>query len=352
MNVTLVVDTQVILHLIKDCLEKQGEEPYQGYLKNWQANPENKGQPKPSYRAYRRAITEANLVAVSSGTFLPDGMKAIDCIWVNDHKPYWRSEYMASEAVWSNIPRSARSRPSEKKRLRFLELRQQFPMVSLERLELLDSQGAELSKTDAEMLELSRQLSIVYKGGRKLPTNLMKTVREDFYALADRKGWKVLSKQGYEADDNAAGLKVVNEQLGEPRDLLLVTIDSDLTGLISDHLAWFCAVGYEPRVRYDLASLNYWATNVKKWVPFDEPRGIWDLKAAEGDRSDNLPPNTPLEVIDLLDPPWQFRIWECPDWHQKAYRYLVGDPVIEAPERGAKALQYLGSQGIPPVVKK
>jgi hypothetical protein len=42
---------------------------------------------------------------------------------------------------------------------------------------------------------------------------------------------------------------------------------------------------------------------------FEQPSDIWGFKTRYGDKSDSLPAGSPREVIDLLNPPDEFKLW-------------------------------------------
>ena len=169
---------------------------------------------------------------------------------------------------------------------------------------LLAIPEADVTVEDAIAIQnLTVDLSVHYKAGRKFPeatfTKLKKAMRE----VATAQGWLELGHQFYEADDIAASIVRANRLRSEPHNLILVTIDSDWLGLLDEHTKWFFMHGWFPRIRdTESSAFDSWSMRRLKRT-FDEPRQLWDYKAKVGDKSDNLPSGTPLEVIDLLNPP-------------------------------------------------
>lgn len=156
----------------------------------------------------------------------------------------------------------------------------------------------------------------------------------------------MLQKSGYEADDWAASLVVLNSRLPEPNKMTLVTVDSDWMGLVSPDVDWFCMKGWKPRLR------SYGSDQFKEWVwrrldvNISEPKDIWLVKQAQGDKSDNLPKKGPIEVIDLLAPPKEFRLWDKPK-EAAEMTHLLTDALSPQVPDVAKAVAFLQSSGIP-----
>jgi len=121
----------------------------------------------------------------------------------------------------------------------------------------------------------------------------------------------------------------------------LATVDSDWMGLISPRTMWFCLKGYEPRVRHSEESINGWATRRLK-TALTHPSQLWDVKSTQGDKSDNLPAGSPLDVISLLEPPDQYKLWLNSDF-QTRLSLVFDNPTRPIP--AAKAIEYLQRQG-------
>lgn len=137
-----------------------------------------------------------------------------------------------------------------------------------------------------------------------------------------------LSFKGYEADDIAAALVRVKA----PRLVVLSTVDSDWSGLVLDSEQYMKTNRFEfIKEEYGVEPTVWW-TNHAHWTPrFRDEAGVrnwtkkrckedivhppelWEIKALEGDKSDNLPKNSPIEVIDLLNPPKEYDILLQPD---------------------------------------
>ena len=169
----------------------------------------------------------------------------------------------------------------------------------------------------------------LYKDGRKDKDDVWYEVAESGkqYICHAKSPYHYLSFTGYEADDIAAAITRINA----PRLILLHTIDSDWSGLIKDGalksttlnnlihckspieptVVWANQAHWTPRIR-DEYGLKTWASARLK-VNLDCPTHLWEIKAIQGDRSDNLPPGSPLCVIDLNEPPQEFDILNTPE---------------------------------------
>jgi hypothetical protein len=124
---------------------------------------------------------------------------------------------------------------------------------------------------------------------------------------------------GYEADDVAAAIVK-----SEPdREIILGTIDSDWIQMVSEKVTWVCMHGWSPQVR-DVEGGKIWLKRklekesrkaqrglVEAGINLLDPdlRSIVKWKSIMGDKSDNLPPGTPEEFIDLFNPPEERRLW-------------------------------------------
>lgn len=205
-----------------------------------------------------------------------------------------------------------------------------------------------------------------YKAGRKAATQEFLTSKDSVYSTIDRKGWHVAGFPAYEADDLMSTLVVLNELRSEPYNILLVTIDTDIMGLVSPHCQWYCMHGYSPRFRHNLDVCNEWFLNwldrkanqavknslIHMGSPLVNglgiPSDIWTVKHLTGDKSDNLPPGTPLDAINLLAPPPEYRLWRNPD----AVKILGGfldSPMIPEVDVN-RCLSYLRTIGVRPCI--
>lgn len=138
-----------------------------------------------------------------------------------------------------------------------------------------------------------------------------------------------LAVEEFEADDVAAAIVQLwrQGQLAGIRQLYLATVDSDWQGLVCQpDVFWVDLAGYSPRVRQRTEIYNWLCSKWKKQTKFlqgawkvpdpalFESRMIWDWKRACGDTSDNLPPRSPLFLIDLFQPLSEYRLWERPEF--------------------------------------
>lgn len=219
-----------------------------------------------------------------------------------------------------------------------------------------------------DYLKQSEENKIAYKAGRKLPNNDFKRAKrlaKERTLLPAFSHIPSFSVKNYEADDLAATLVHLNRyELNNAFNILLVTVDSDWLGLIDDHTSWFCMHGYKPRVRSSLAQLNHWAkSNRNLLTTFSEPTELWEYKSKLGDKSDNLPANSPIEVINLLNPPDTYKLWlsdnispirgflnACLDQESLDFFYSRQSRLLDNANKAAKfmALKY----GVTPVVPR
>ena len=192
---------------------------------------------------------------------------------------------------------------------------------------------------------------IAYKAGRKFPEKSFTKLKKDMEKVAVSQGWQLLRVANYEADDLAAALVATNRSLtvDQQSKIWLATIDSDWLGLVGDDVTWMCFYGWSPRVRADLKTLNIWAAK-RLNKTFAEPKQLWSYKAEYGDKSDNLPKNSPIEVIDLLNPPEEHQLWNKPQF-QGILRKLLTEPQKTQLPDISRATEYLRQLGVPRFVK-
>ncbi len=234
-------------------------------------------------------------------------------IWANDTKPYWRTEYLLRESVWSKVSPVKRRKPQP-------------------------------------------PAPIHYKGKRTQPTIGLGLVRSAMRMAIAKNGWHILegmasSTAGYEADDMAALLVTLNRQSSEPHKLYLVTCDHDWIGLVDEHTTWCNTYGAYPRLR----DLSNWS--VGHYAHLQQPRDIWQFKAQTGDSSDNLPnvggnpegTKALLPVIDLLEPPEYFNPLNDAELVKTATDMLTGHTELY-PEHLDKMLT-LERSGVLPAMK-
>ena len=304
---TIVVDTSVFIHDIHHKHSIIGTKS-----KHWEP------------------LVKAQLTYLMSGDWLgemkPDQFQVI---FVTDSKPYWRSEYLLRAEVVSLVPRKLKK--DEKARQRLLELMER-PFHDLD------------TKEFSERLELTKDLGIHYKAGRKFPTYEFTKIKKLVLETIKERNWSLLGQKGYEADDVAACIVKVNSELEDPNKLLLLTIDSDWIGLINQDTSWYCMHGWFPRLRSNLDNCNVWAEK-RLGGRLETFRDIWDIKGQKGDKSDNIPPSAGvlLPVIDLLTPPEEYRLWEQPI--ASDIKDLLEYPKYRSMD-ATRALEYIYSTGV------
>lgn len=322
---TVVVDLSVLLHQISNGFENAGI--------------------KPSDDRYVPALNAQ--LAYLAGLDWLQGLKpatperaqvVFACDQKDKYLKYWRHHYLCSPEVVAKIPRKKQT--EEKARLELISLLE-VPALSRTAIQ------------QERISQLADKLSIHYKAGRKFPDPTFKKIKEDTYKCLEARLWRHLRFTGYEADDVAASIVRCNSALPADRqhNILLVTVDNDWLGLVSDRVAWFESQSRFPRLRDDISLISYWSER-REGYPVTEPRQIWDMKTIYGDKSDALPPGSPLEVIDLLGAPQGFRLWEEPGVSFIIGKWLgqpIGVQVGQATSDRAK--EYLRSIGLPLAIK-
>lgn len=190
---------------------------------------------------------------------------------------------------------------------------------------------------------------IKYKSGRKVHSALNSLIRREMKRIVQAEpSWDLLTFPLYEADDIAGALV---KMCDGDRYIWLLTIDTDWMGLISDSVGWFCLYGYNPRVRNSIETFNIWATSRLK-TTFDKPQDIYAYKALHGDRSDGLPVLSPIEVIDLLNPPSDYCLWDIPETRKALQEVLDHDePSVDLSAGIATYIDRCREIGVMQVVK-
>ena len=171
---------------------------------------------------------------------------------------------------------------------------------------------------------------IAYKGGRDYTQNELNRLKKAVRHVLKPVNVGHLGQVGYEADDFMATVAQVNAMLpeDEQRNIVLCCNDSDVLGLVSERVSWFdMPRKHFPLVRSNLTEINQWRTDVKHQPKLAAPSDIWAEKARDGDKSDNLPPTgeamLTLPAIDLLNPPDEHKLWQCPSHQQHIKHWLT-----------------------------
>lgn len=146
-----------------------------------------------------------------------------------------------------------------------------------------------------------------YKGNRKLNERpqLFFDLHQAAVEFAAEEGFPYFSKRGYEADDFAGAIyNIVKKHNGIGREVVFYTVDSDWGQLVNDELGilfYYCAFPcWKHKLRNEAAIIQWF--DEKQDVKLSEVREIVDCKVEYGDKSDNLIPGSPREVIDLANP--------------------------------------------------
>lgn len=168
-----------------------------------------------------------------------------------------------------------------------------------------------------------------YKGGR--PDKTTEWYEVNSAGIAYLSGFKspidFIEVPGYEADDIAGALV----RLNPGRLIFLHTIDSDWMGLVDDGelkkgisleelsqrsgkidptTIWTSLREWSPRIRDEEGVRAHCLRRMG--IEIDKPPELWLEKVQQGDKSDNLIPGSPIEVIDLLNPPEEFDLLNHP----------------------------------------
>ncbi len=295
---TVIVDFSVCVHQLNNALNVIGLE-----------------------KEYRKAAVQANMAYLGSGRWVEQliGHKEYNMIYTKDSKPYWRTEYLLQEDVYNGIAERA-----------FATYKEKYP------------KGRKAYKP----------VAIHYKGGRKLPNSDFTTTKRRMLICAERNEFNMLGFHGYEADDLAAALVMTNRMLpvNDQREIVLATVDTDWMGLVDKNVTWMCSKGYEPRIRHTMEHINEWSLR-RLGTNLTCPSDIWKVKTIKGDSSDNLPPGSPIEVIDLTTPPVQHRLWLDREKAPLLRTLLKSEPNQVDPDKTANALNYLRQLGMNPFIK-
>lgn len=278
---------------------------------------------------------KAQLVYLHSLDWLPDKPQDFITISVQDSKPYWRTEYLKRPEVLCKVPRKLKKDQAKAETLQQV-------------LQILDK-PSKYSVTDTHSLierrdSLAEELAIHYKGGRKFPEYNFTKLKKSIHHITQAVGWNSLRVKGYEADDLAASIVKISD--GHYK-VVLLTVDSDWLGLLNNTTSWYCMHGYYPQQR-DITNYNVWVEK-RLGVTFDCPTELWRYKSIHGDKSDNLPKGSPIEVIDLLNPPAEYCLWNSSDYFSQVSNMLASEQTTQPNSTGA--IEYLKKLGIPLAVK-
>lgn len=354
MGTSVIVDLSVVMHLMYAKLsglpvDKVSTRAYKdnAYLTS-QLNRTLEGSPDRSSilsQMHTVGAVKAQLTWLMSldwlGSMKPE--KDAKVLLVCDSKPYWRTAYLERPEVFIPIYRrqaeSGRRRKGLKGNLAKCDRLEALLAVPAPDINAGSQEWWEYNLVREEVAQLTQELSIKYKAGRKFPDPGFTRLKKAIKHYCRKSGWNVLEYHRYEADDIAAAIVATNPA---ENDIILATVDSDWLGLVSPNVAWFCLGGYTPRVRASIEDINQWRTR-KKDSLLGAPSDLWTAKTVEGDASDNLPPGTPIEVIDLFNPPAEYDLKVDP-------RFLadMGASVPYEPVDSGKALEYLINIGIRP----
>lgn len=262
----VILDYNVIVHRISNSLDKTALE-------------QNLGN-KRAYNKKVRQIIRQQLYYSLSSVWLPPEWEGSKFILADDKKMdgnYWRHEYFVSVS-----DKVTRHRKADQDKV----------------IQYKDGRGKDARKLKQYTFVRETCDKILYE---------MKLERVYF--------------TNYEADDVSAALVMLNNRYKIYDKVLLATVDSDWTGLVQEpggelpQVSWYCAGGFEPRLRDSVDVINKWMRNVHKLKEdFTEPADIWAYKSKYGDTSDKIPKVKAgseylLPGIHLKNPPLNRRLW-------------------------------------------
>ena len=196
---------------------------------------------------------------------------------------------------------------------------------------------------------------VAYKAGRSHASANFACIKTKTEKISKEDGWDSLGFPGYEADDIAGAIVHLNSIQPNPRQILLVTTDTDWLGLVdTQDVSWFCMFGHYPRLRDTPDLLEDWSSRRLK-VPCRTGADIFRVKSTAGDSTDNLPGGCPdiiSSVVDLLNPPHEFMLW-----NNSAYRAELVDVLNRASSpvdsgKGLVVSEVLESVGLKPFIRQ
>jgi len=139
-----------------------------------------------------------------------------------------------------------------------------------------------------------------YKGNR-----VSEPLERELIESGTSLGLPVLQLQGLEADDWAGLMYLDKVNNRRPGILRLLTVDTDWMQLIDDEhgIEWENLGNHTPCLRRNQEAITWALTRHKMWIP--HPSYIGNMKRVMGDKVDNIPPNHPLPLTELMGPEWQ-----------------------------------------------
>ena len=152
-------------------------------------------------------------------------------------------------------------------------------------------------------------------------------VKQSWYDFAQRNNLEVYQLAGYEADDVAAAYTMLHPD----ENILLCTVDQDWIGLVNGRVSLWDIKGYQRPRLLTAQSVYEWAKG--KGYAIEQASDIWKIKSVEGDSSDKLPKNTPIEYISLLEPPVEHRLWLDNRLGINTRRFVRNLPDYRIPEK-------------------
>ena len=147
-----------------------------------------------------------------------------------------------------------------------------------------------------------------YKGNRKgkeKPPEFYELL-EEAYIYIDDNDIPFFKGTGFEADDFVACFARVKKIMDNTRHTFSFTVDNDHGQLVDDrtNFMFYCCGSFRvpvSKLRKESDFIKYYSEREK--AEMEHPREILQHKMLKGDRGDNLPKNSPRELIDLLLPP-------------------------------------------------
>lgn len=173
-----------------------------------------------------------------------------------------------------------------------------------------------------------------YKGNRPPKPDLFHIVRKAGIYYASK--YLIYIKiKSYEADDIAGAIvRLCNLAKGgypayANRQTYLWTIDRDWSGLVSDRSKIYWVNTRKPGLKEiiqnvvakEIHVIEHTAYKLKRNI--NKPSELYNVKHELGDESDNLPPGTPIEYIDLINAHHVYNIDRNPTWLTCMHKILA-----------------------------
>jgi len=155
-----------------------------------------------------------------------------------------------------------------------------------------------------------------YKGTRGAKSELLLrviSIGKDYC----KKFFPFYEQEGYEADDIASAIYRYSRDSDsncKKRQIIFHTIDRDWTQLVDNsHECYWASTRYPKKRERIQSRFNFNEDVIHHTKVFydrdiNHPRELIRVKTEIGDMGDNLPPGTPTEYMDLIEPPEKWKV--------------------------------------------